>query len=131
MMDNDTIFDNVKEWDFEKYATVILYVNTYYEKCMSRSEKIYAMGEQQEYCKIPVTKELLHKLEIEETLEEFFGEAQVMQEDMILDDESTPLFKVTEESNGLTLFVDTIIFKSMTDWDNLEEEEKQELTHLL
>lgn len=122
-MNNSNIFGNVKEWDFEKYAAVIFYLNTYFEKCMDQADKIHAFESgQQDYCSIPVSSELLEKLEFEETLDEFYSEAQVMQDDMNLDNETAPLLKVSKEETGLTLYVDPIILKSMADLPELDEE---------
>ena len=74
MEDTLTIFDNVAEWDFEKYASVILYLHTYYESYMTLPEKMKMMDVASgEYCRVPVSEDLLKKMEFEETLDEFFG----------------------------------------------------------
>ena len=122
-MDNGNIFGNVKEWDFEKYAGIIIYLNTYFEKCMDRADRIHAFESgQDDYCCIPVSAELLQKMEFEETLDEFYSEALVMQDDMILDNESAPLLKVCKDGEGLTLYVDPVILKAMADLPELDEE---------
>jgi len=128
-MDNEKFFNGVEEWDFEKYASVIFYLFTYYEKCMNENEKAYALDTQNEYSRVPVSPELLEKLGLDETLEEFYGEAQVMQEEMCMDDETPPLLKVEKEQAGLMLYIDPILLKSMAelpdldDGDTLEDED--------
>lgn len=122
-METMAIFDNMNEWDFEKYASVILYLNTYYEKCMSQADRIALAGNDEiEYYTVPVTVDLLRKLEFDETLDEFYGEAEIMQEEMLLD-EDCPLLKVVRQGEGLTLYVDPVMFSTMADLPELEAEE--------
>ena len=53
-----------REWDFEKYASVILYLNTYYENFMSPAEKLKMTDAySEEYCRVPVSEELLKKMD--------------------------------------------------------------------
>ena len=122
-METMAVFDNMNEWDFEKYASVILYLNLYYEKCMTEAERIALAGnDYSDYFTVPVTEELLEKMEFDETLDEFYGEAEIMQDEMLLD-EDFPLLKVVRADAGLTLYVDPIMFSTMADLPELEPEE--------
>ena len=123
-MKTTSIFDNVKEWNFEKYACVILYLNTYYETCMSPAEKLkMADAFSDEYCKIPVSTELLKKMDFDETIDEFYGEAEIMQNDMLLDDKTPPLLKVVREELGLMLYIDPFILQTIADLPELTDNE--------
>lgn len=125
-METSTIFDNVGEWDFEKYASVILYLNTYYESFMSPAEKLKVTDTySEEYCRIPVSEELLKKMDFEETLDEFIGEAELMQGDMQLDTE-LPLLKVMREEPDIVLYIDPFILQTMADLPELTDEEAYE-----
>lgn len=125
-METSTIFDNVGEWDFEKYASVILYLNTYYENFMSPAEKLKMTDAYSEdYFRVPVSEELLNKMDFEETLDEFFGEAELMQADMQLDTE-LPLLKVVREQPGIVLYIDPFILQTMADLPELTDEEALE-----
>lgn len=125
-METSTIFDNVGEWNFEKYTSVILYLNTYYENFMSPAEKLKMTDAySEEYCRVPVSEELLKKMDFEETLDEFFGEAELMQADMQLDTE-LPLLKVVREQPGIVLYIAPFILQTMADLPELTEEEAYE-----
>lgn len=113
MMNDDLIvFDPAREWDFEKFTTVIFYLQAYYDAYLK--DKPALTGNHDGYCRIPVSDELLTRMDIEESLDEFYGEAEVMQQEMLLDPESEPLLKVVREAAGLVLLLDPVLLDAMT-----------------
>ena len=109
-------------WDFEKYASVILYINSYYEKYMaSRNGQGLLDFEDEVKLGIPVTDKLLAELDMEETLDEFCNEAQIMTDEMNLDPDN-PLLVIEREGEEATLYIDTFILAIFTEQDEYIED---------
>ena len=123
--DEMTIFDNSLEWDFEKFTAVICYLQAYYDAYLADKPEFFNTGGQ--LCRIPVTDELLTRMDIEESLDEFHGEAEVMQQEMMLDADEEPLLMVVREATGLTLMIDPVLLNAMTVLPDMAEDENDEL----
>lgn len=123
---NDNIQHEMTGYDFEKYASVILYINAYCEQHMS-PEEIYKLVNQVEDVKyqIPVTQELLRSMDLDETIEEFCNEAEIMQDEMNMD-EDTQLLYIEHADDEITLFIDPFILAILTDKDEMDNDEENE-----
>ena len=113
----------LQNWDFEKYASVILYVNAYCEQFMSDEER-EALKELPEDIKygIPVSKELLQQMDLDETLDEFCNEAQIMQEEMKVDDEMM-LLEMERVDDNVTLYLGPVILEMITQQNDFDEDD--------
>ena len=118
--DGNMLFDNSGEWDFEKFTTVICYLQAYYDAYLTDKPEFFNTGGQ--LCRIPVTQDLLSRMDIEESLEEFYGEAEVMQQEMLLDEEEEPLLRVLREATGLTLMLDPVLLNAIAVLPDMEED---------
>lgn len=118
--DGNMLFDNSGEWDFEKFTTIICYLQAYYDAYLTDKPEFFNTGGQ--LCRIPVTQDLLSRMDIEESLEEFYGEAEVMQQEMLLDEDEEPLLIVIREAAGLTLLLDPVLLNAMTVFPDMEKE---------
>ena len=118
--DGNMLFDNSGEWDFEKFTTMICYLQAYYDAYLADKPEFFNTGGQ--LCRIPVTQELLSRMDIKESLVEFYGEAKVMQQEMMLDEDEEPLLTVIRETAGLTLMLDPALLNAMTGFPEMEEE---------
>ena len=118
--DGNMLFDNSGEWDFEKFTTAICYLQAYYDAYLTDKPEFFNTGGQ--LCRIPVTQDLLSRMDIEESLEEFYGEAEVMQQEMLLDEEEEPLLRVLREATGLTLMLDPVLLNAIAVLPDMEED---------
>lgn len=113
-------------WDFERYASVILYINAYYERYMASRKKdgLLDLGDDVKLG-IPVTSALLTELDIEETLAEFCNEAQIMTDEMNSDDENL-LIDIEHDGDEVILHIDPFILSIFADTEpeRVEEELK-------
>ena len=113
---------DMMHWDFERYASVILYINGYYEHYMSAEQRatFESLGEDVKFG-IPVTKQMLEKLDLDETLEEFCNEAQIMQDEMN-SDEDMLLIELECKDDQVTLYIDPFILSIFTEQEAEDEE---------
>lgn len=118
--DGNMLFDNSGDWDFEKFTTIICYLQAYYDAYLTDKPEFFNTGGQ--LCRIPVTQDLLSRMDIEESLEEFYGEAEVMQQEMLLDEEEEPLLRVIREATGLTLMLDPVLLNAIAVLPDMEED---------
>lgn len=122
MIDGLNVFDDTQDWDFEKFTTVIFYLHAYYDAYLSDKPEFFNSGGM--YCSIPVTDELLTRMDIEESLDEFQGEAEVMQQELLLDTEVEPLFCVVRGATGLTLLIDPVLLSTMVQLPDGDEDDE-------
>ena len=111
-MIEDKTINEALQWDFEKYESVILYLNSYYEKHMSPEEKtgLLSLRDDEDYL-IKVTPEILVELDIEESFDEFCNEVQVMSEDMKMTDDESSLITLIRQDESALLTVDVFILR--------------------
>ena len=123
---NNNMQHEVTGYDFEKYASVILYINAYCEHHMS-PEEIYELVNQVDDVKyqIPVTQELLRSMDLDETIEEFCNEAEIMQDEMNMD-EDTQLLYIEDAHDRITLFIDPFILAILTDKDEMDDDDENQ-----
>lgn len=100
-------------WDFEKYESVILYLHAYCEKCMTPEERRVMESSSDNDFQIPVSSELLQKLDFEESFDEFCNEVQVMHEDMTVVDGESSMITMARAGDKAVLTVDLFIMQMM------------------
>ena len=71
---------------------------------------------------IPVSKELLQQMDLDETLDEFCNEAQIMQEEMKVDDEMM-LLEMERVDDNVTLYLDPVILEMITQQNDFDEDD--------
>ena len=123
---NNNMQHEVTGYDFEKYASVILYINAYCEQHMSPQE-INELINQDDSVKyqIPVTQELLRLMDLDETIEEFCNEAQIMQNELDMDEDMQLLY-IEHTDDEITLFVDPFILAILTDKDEMDDDDENQ-----